>query len=174
MFEFHIDSPQNPLVLGHPWLRIHTPSIDWATGKITALSTLCLSNCLRSASAPAAVPPQSVPEPRDLSAVPRFYYELGVLFDKQCALSLPLHRHIAPHDCTIALLPAAPLPSSPPFNLSWPEQRAMEGYIQDSLVAGVFRPSSSSVGAGFFVAKKDKTLHPSIDFCKLNDITVKM
>ena len=35
-------------------------------------------------------------------------------------------------------------------------------------------PSSSPIGAGFFfVAKKDKTLRPCIDFNGLNDITVK-
>ncbi len=50
----------------------------------------------------------------------------------------------------------------------------METYINDSLAAGLIRPSSSPVGAGFFfVAKKDKTLRPCIDYTGLNDITVK-
>ncbi len=41
----------------------------------------------------------------------------------------------------------------------------MEKYIQDSLAAGIIRPSSSPVGAGFFfVNKKDGTLKPCIDF----------
>ena len=49
----------------------------------------------------------------------------------------------------------------------------MEGYIQDSLAAGIIRPSSSPVGAGFFfVSKKDKSLRIRIDYSGLNDITV--
>lgn len=50
----------------------------------------------------------------------------------------------------------------------------METYITDSLAAGLIRPSSSPMGAGFFfVSKKDKTLRPCIDYRGLNDITVK-
>ena len=50
----------------------------------------------------------------------------------------------------------------------------METYINDSLAAGIIRPSFSPLGAGFFfVSKKDKTLRPCIDFRGLNDITVK-
>ena len=104
------------------------------------------------------------------SVVPWVYHELGAVFVKQRTLPLPPHR---PYDCTIDLLPCAPLPRSRLFNLSRPEQEAMEGYIRDSLAAGLIRPSSSPVGAGFFfVAKKDKTLHPCIDYRRFN-ITVK-
>ena len=68
---FHlIDSPQTPLVLGHPWLRLHNPSLEWTSGKVSAWSTHCLLNCLRSASAPATVAPQPVPDPPDLTLVP--------------------------------------------------------------------------------------------------------
>ncbi|KAI3376076.1 hypothetical protein L3Q82_016603 [Scortum barcoo] len=50
----------------------------------------------------------------------------------------------------------------------------MEKYISESLAAGLIRPSSSPLGAGFFfVEKKDKTLRPCIDFRGLNDITIK-
>jgi len=50
----------------------------------------------------------------------------------------------------------------------------MEKYINDSLAAGIIRPSSSPAGAGFFfVDKKDKTLRSCIDFRGLNAITIK-
>ncbi|KAF7640898.1 hypothetical protein LDENG_00006770, partial [Lucifuga dentata] len=50
----------------------------------------------------------------------------------------------------------------------------METYINDSLAAGIIRPSSSPAGAGFFfVEKKDRTLRPCIDYRGLNDITIK-
>lgn len=50
----------------------------------------------------------------------------------------------------------------------------MEQYIQESLTAGIIRPSSSPVAAGFFfVGKKDGSLRPCIDYRGLNEITVK-
>lgn len=50
----------------------------------------------------------------------------------------------------------------------------MEKYIAESLAAGIIRPSTSPLGAGFFfVEKKDTTLHPCIDFRGLNKITIK-
>ena len=110
-------------------------------------------------------------EPPDLYLVPPIYHDLGEVFSKCCALALPPHR---PYDCAIDLLPGAPLPSSRLYNSSRPEREAMEKYIKDSLSAGLMRPSSSPVGAGFFfVAKKDKSLRPCIDFRGLNSITVK-
>ncbi|KAK7925711.1 hypothetical protein WMY93_008021 [Mugilogobius chulae] len=110
-------------------------------------------------------------DPPDLSAVPSVYHDLGAVFSKHHALSLPPHR---PYDCPIDLLPGAPLPCSRLYNLSRPENEAMEKYIQESLAAGIIRPSSSPVGAGFFfVDKKDKSLRPCIDYRGLNKITVK-
>lgn len=50
----------------------------------------------------------------------------------------------------------------------------MEKYINESLAAGLIRPSSSPVATGFFfVTKKDKSLWPCIDYRGLNNITVK-
>ncbi|KAK7929110.1 hypothetical protein WMY93_005505 [Mugilogobius chulae] len=115
------------------------------------------------------VKPQT--EPPDLTNVPTAYHDLANVFSKDRALSLPPHR---PYDCGIDLLPGAPLPSSRLYNLSRPEYEAMEKYINDSLAAGIIRPSSSPVGAGFFfVGKKDLTLRPCIDYRGLNNITIK-
>ncbi|KAI3370803.1 hypothetical protein L3Q82_007121 [Scortum barcoo] len=69
-------------------------------------------------------------EPVDLSGVPPAYHDLQEVFNKDKALSLPPHR---PYDCAIELLPDAPLPSSRLYNLTRPEQEAMEGYINDSM-----------------------------------------
>ena len=49
----------------------------------------------------------------------------------------------------------------------------MEEYIGESLSAGIIRPSSSPVGAGFFFVGKDGSLRPCIDYRGLNTITVK-
>ncbi|KAI3351082.1 hypothetical protein L3Q82_005605 [Scortum barcoo] len=118
----------------------------------------------------APTPHSPLIEPVDLSGVPpATYHDLQEVFNKDKALSLPPHR---PYDCAIELLPDAPLPSSRLYNLTRPEQEAMEGYINDSMAAGIIRPSTSPVGAGFFfVKKKDSSLRPCIDFRGLNNIT---
>ena len=47
------------------------------------------------------------PSPSDITGVPSVYHDLAPVFSKESALSLPPHR---PYDCTIDLLPGAPLP----------------------------------------------------------------
>ncbi|KAK2908400.1 hypothetical protein Q8A73_009473 [Channa argus] len=106
-----------------------------------------------------------------MSLIPPAYHDLAPVFNKEQAMSLPPHR---PFDCAIDLQPGAPLPTGRLYNLSRPEREAMEKYIRESLQAGLIRPSSSPVAAGFFfVSKKDKTLRPCIDYRGLNNITVK-
>lgn len=62
-----------------------------------------------------------------------------------------------------------PLHNNRLYNLSHPEREAMEKYI-----AGIIQSSSFPLGAGFFfVSKKGHTLHLCIDFCGLNQLTVK-
>lgn len=128
-----------------------------------------MPHCLHS-----ALPPSrkiSEPEPIDLMKFSEVYHDLHQVFSKDSALSLPPHR---PYDCMIDLLMGAPLPSSCQYNLSRPECEAMGTYIQNSLEAKIIWPSSSRLGAGFFfIAKTNKTLRPCIDFCGLNNITVK-
>ncbi|CAJ0965301.1 unnamed protein product [Ranitomeya imitator] len=54
------------------------------------------------------------------------------------------------------------------------QHSAMRSYVKESLEKGHIRPSSSPLGAGFFfVAKKDGSLRPCIDYRLLNKITVK-
>lgn len=51
---------------------------------------------------------------------------------------------------------------------------SMEEYINNSLATGLIRPSSSTLGGGFFfMGKNHGTLCPCIDYQGLNDITVK-
>lgn len=165
-------SPDTPIILGFPWLRHHNPHLDWVGQRVVSWSPYCHANCLVSAAPPGATEPSSKENcTPDLSAVPPEYHDISEVFNKDKALSLPPHR---PYDCAITLFSGSTLPSSRLYNLSRPERAAMEKYIGDSLAAGLIRPSTSPVGAGFFfVGKKDGTLRPCIDFRPLNDITVK-
>ncbi|XP_034021083.1 probable JmjC domain-containing histone demethylation protein 2C [Thalassophryne amazonica] len=107
----------------------------------------------------------------DLTGVPVCYHDLAAVFCKAKAKSLPPHRS---YHCAIELLPGATPPQGKLYSLSAPECHAMNEYIQESLAAGLIRSSSSPAGAGFFfVGKKDGTLRPCIDYCGLNEVTVK-
>ena len=166
-----LHSSSAPLVLGRPWLTQHDPHISWSSSKIRAWGEQCFKNCLRSAAAPSSPPPRVQSDPPDLSGVPAVYHDLSHVFSKESALSLPPHR---PYDCSIDLLPGAPLPRGRLYNLSGPEKESMQNYISESLASGIIRPSSSPVATGFFfVGKKDGGLRPCIDYRQLNDITVK-
>ena len=171
--EFYvISSPLTTVVLGLPWLKLHNPHIDWTTATIRSWSSYCHAHCLRSAVPARRNLPAPVTETIDLSNVPKEYHDLMEVFSKDSACSLPPHR---PYDCAIDLIPGAPLPTRRLYNLTKPEKDSMETYINESLAAGLIRPTSSLVGAGFFffVEKKDGSLRPCMDYTGLNDITVK-
>ena len=167
-----------PLVLGLPWLSRHQPSLHYSLegSKISSWSPSCHATCLRTAFSPSS-PTSSEPCPPtplesiDLSLVPVDYHDLAAAFSKDRALSLPPHRA---YDCTIKMREGLPWPSARLYNLSQPEKIAMEKYVNDSLQAGIIRQSSSPLAAGaFFVAKKDGSLRPCIDYRGLNNITIK-
>lgn len=164
------DSPMTPVVLGHPWLVRNNPRVDWGQSSVYAWSENCYASCLVSACSPVScVSLQD--EAVNLSNVPEEYLSLKEVFSKSRAASLPPHR---PYDCAINLVPGMSPPKGRLYSLSVPEREAMEKYISDSLAAGIIRLSSSPAGAGFFfVAKKDGSLRPCIDYRGLNNITVK-
>lgn len=150
--QFHIlDCLHPPLILGYPWLQLHNTHIDWSTGAIQEWSPSCHQRC-QQASSPVRPPGPSLLA--DLSVVPTKYQDFHQVFSKARATSLPPHR---PYDCAIDLLPGTSPPRGALYSLSEPERRAMDSYINDSLTAGIIRPSSSPVGSGFFFVSK--TLH---------------
>ncbi len=166
-----IHSPTAPVVLGHTWLAKHNPHIDWALNSVLGWISFCLAQCLGATFSPVMSCSVLQEEPVSLAGVPEAYHDLGAVFSKSRASSLPPHR---PYDCAIDLLPGTSPPKGRLYSLSGPEREAMERYIHDSQVAGIIRPSSSPAGAGFFfVGKKDGSLRPCIDYRGLNDITVK-
>lgn len=160
-----------PIILGYPWLCRHTPHIDWVSGRILSWSPFCLLNCMNAATIRSSVQITPAPEPPDLGKVPSVYHCLGDVFSKTRAKSLPPHR---PYDCSIDLLPGSQPPKGHLYPLNSPEREAMDQYLQESLQAGIIRPSSSPAGAGFFfVGKRDGGLRPCIDYRGLNSITVR-
>ncbi|KAG5271174.1 hypothetical protein AALO_G00176750 [Alosa alosa] len=85
---FHLlSSPGQPLILGYPWLRLHNPHLNWASGTVKEWGNACHLTCLRAASLPSgSVPPSTAP---DISNVPECYHGLREVFNKTKATSLP-------------------------------------------------------------------------------------
>lgn len=161
-----LDSPSAPIILGHPWLVQHGPHVDWSGNSVLSWS----QSCLGPAPFPVSVCPVLQMNAADLTGVPAEYLDLSLVFSKSRATSLPPHR---PYDCAIELLPGTSPPKGHLYSLSSSEREAMDQYIDESLKAGLIRPSSSPAGAGFFFVKKDGSLRPCIDYRGLNDITIK-
>ncbi|KAI3357666.1 hypothetical protein L3Q82_015520 [Scortum barcoo] len=77
----------------------------------------------------------------------------------------------APLTCSLVLLS---LPADFTISLGLKE-RPWKNILVNLWPAGLIRPSSSPLGAGFFflLRRRNKTLRPCIDFRGLNDITIK-
>ncbi len=168
------------VILGRPWLALHSPEVRWEPCEITRWSEFCRQNCLIVVSKPRAspIPAQLAstlvesPEPAEIPTIPSDYAAFQDIFSKQAATRLPPHRA---WDCAIDLLPGAKLPKGRVYPLSIPERKAMEDYIQEALRQDFIRPSTSPAASSFFfVGKKDGGLRPCIDYRTLNSQTVKL
>ncbi|KAL0153008.1 hypothetical protein M9458_051687, partial [Cirrhinus mrigala] len=170
---FHVvPSCKYQVILGHPGLAVHDPSISWNRGELTKWSTYCLNNCLtKTRTYPCLSTSVESPENQVQTPLPQVYSEFAEVFSKSKATQLPPHR---PWDCAIELLPNMSPPKSKVYPLSRPETLAMETYIEEALASGYIRPSTSPAAAGFFfVEKRDGGLRPCIDYRGLNNVTVK-
>lgn len=66
-----IDSPNAPIVLGHPWMTRHTPEIDWASHEVRGWSPACLHSCLMHAHVDVPVPtPEGTPDLGSATGIP--------------------------------------------------------------------------------------------------------
>ncbi|CAJ0968301.1 unnamed protein product [Ranitomeya imitator] len=149
------------VVLGLPWLQVHNPVLDWKSMSVSSWGWQGVHGDVPFLTISSSTP----------SEVPEYLSDYRDLFDEPKSDTLPPHRDC---DCAIDLIPGSKFPKGRLFNLSVPEHAAMRSYVKESLEKGHIRPSSSPLGAGFFfVAKKDGSLRPCIDYRLLNKITVK-
>ncbi|CAJ0932963.1 unnamed protein product [Ranitomeya imitator] len=149
------------VVLGLPWLQVHNPVLDWKSMSVSSWGCQGIHGDVPFLSISSSTP----------SEVPEFLSDYRDVFDEPKSSALHPHRD---GDCAIDLIPGSKFPKGRLFNLSVPEHAAMRSYVKESLEKGHIRLSSSPLGAGFFfVAKKDGSLRPCIDYRLLNKITVK-
>lgn len=76
-----IQSPNQPLVLGIPWLEHHNPHIDCRAWKILDWRNSCLASCLQSAPVPPDENTEEHPDFSNLSQVPPVYLDLRQVFN---------------------------------------------------------------------------------------------
>ena len=97
--------------------------------------------------------------------------EFPEVFSKKDFDQLPERR---PWDHAIDLMPGAKPADCKIYPLNPSEQKALDDFLEENLRTGRIRPSSSSMAAPFFfVKKKDGSLRPVQDYCRLNDMTIK-
>ncbi len=165
---FLISTPTVDIILGGPWLTLHSPEIRWDSCEVIRWSKFCHHHCLKDLPRPQVTcRPDRFhtdwdPEPRIIPSVTSDYVAFQDVFSKQAATQLPPHR---PWDCAIGLLPGNKIPKGRVYPRSIPERKAMVEFIQEALKQGFIWPSSSPAAWSFvFVGKKDRGLRPCIDF----------
>ena len=103
--------------------------------------------------------------------VPEQYRDFADVFSEGAARTLPLHR---PYDHTIDILEGETPPHAKIYNMSEVELRVVKDYLNEMLLKGFIRPSSSPAGAPvLFSKKKDGGLRLCVDYRGLNKITKK-
>ena len=84
---------------------------------------------------------------------------------------MPPHK---PYDHTIPLKPGTSPPFGPLYGMSQKELLILKEYIEENLSRGFIRHSSSPAGAPvLFVKKVDGSLRFCVDYCGLNEMTIK-
>lgn len=101
-----ISAPQDPLVLGYPWLKLHNPHNPgqdyWLEYPLSfCLSAVCIVPLCSVPLSPTQIPP-------DFTLIPPKYHDLREAFSKSKALSLQCLLKDSYHH-TIDLLLGAPL-----------------------------------------------------------------
>ena len=114
-------------------------------------------------------PCKDTKDPRLL--VPEHFHEFLHIFEKGKAQELPPHRT---YDHSILLKPNSAPPFGPLYGMSHKELLVLKEYIEENLVKGFIRHSSSPTGAPvLFVKKADGSLRLCVDYLGLNEMTIK-
>ncbi len=104
------------------------------------------------------------------SSIPQAYADYADVFSESEAECLSAHKK---HNHVIDNNEKDPS-HSPLYNLSGKKLQVLQSYLNDTLVKGWIQHSVSSAGASvLFTSKKDSSLWLCVNYCELNNITVK-
>ena len=159
-----------------PWLRVHNPSLDWETLKVTFNSEYCNQGCI-------GVTQEEVDELEDMELVVVSEWEKGLIpeeyhkrlgaFDIEKAHALPPSR--GEYDFKIDFIPDAKIPPpAKPYRLTPLQMEEARSQIDELETSGMILKSTSRMAAPlFFIPKKDGGQRMCIDYRKLNEITIR-
>lgn len=181
------------LFIGHKWLKLHNPTIDWRESKLSfdRCPILCdylpplididgdkifmfdWSGYIRVHSTHAA--DAAIAQKKEAQTfeeiVPSHYHDFKEVFDKDDFDKLPERR---PWDHAIDLTPNFVPVDCKVYPMALSEQGPLDEFIEENLRTGRIRPSKSPMASSFFfIKKKDGKLRPVQDYRKLNDMTIK-
>ena len=106
-----------------------------------------------------------------LAKLPREYHEFATLFSWEESNKLPSHHS---YDHIIPLLSDKEPLKGPLYNMSRDELLILQKYLKEHLFKGFIRVSSSSAASPvIFVKKPEGGLCLCIDYCGINNLTVK-
>ena len=106
------------------------------------------------------------------SYVPEWLHDYGTIFSKKESERMPERK---PYDHPIDFVEGVKLPTPGKLYALSPEERnSLDEWIDEELQKDYIWPSTSPIAASFFFVKKhDEGLRSCMDYCALNEITVK-
>ena len=106
-----------------------------------------------------------------LAKLPREHHEFTILFSQKKSNKLPSHR---PYDHTIPLLSDKELSKGLLYNMSRDELLVLQKYLKEHLFKSFIQVSSSLAASSvIFVKKPEGDLQLCVNYCDLNNLTVK-
>ena len=188
---------KNDVFLGHDWLQLHNPEIDWNQKTLTF--TRCPSSCgtqnnhqegleegerlfmidfdpgtihIRSkATTLTLIAEKNQIKQTVEEIIPKHYLPYREVFEKKTFNEMPPRRI---WDHAIELIPGSKPTDCKLYPLNRQEQEQLDAFLKENLETGRIQSSKSPMASPFFfVKKKDGSLRPVQDYRKLNEMTVK-
>ncbi|KAF8648449.1 hypothetical protein AX16_006276 [Volvariella volvacea WC 439] len=139
--------------------------------EVTLMQATTLGSTVTTKSTPSPPSFKDTLTPIHTLDIPEEYCKFFPIFEKEGFNQLPKHSS---RDHAIELIPGSKLRNCKVYNLSTPEQKALEEFLKENLEMGQIRPSKSPMASPFFfIKKKDGSLRPVQDYRYLNSITIK-
>lgn len=159
------------LILGMPWLKKHSPTVEWTKGTVLFGSDYCHKNCLID---PVKITAGEGPADLNLPAIsglPEEYQDFADVFTEDKEVPLPPHR---PYDLGIDLEPNSKPKWGPLYNLGQKENDELKTSLERWIRQGYVRVSKSPMASPIlFIKRKNGKYRMCVDYRALNNMTIK-
>lgn len=165
------DIGEEDFVIGLTWLKRWNPTINWTTREMVMrkIGYLHAKNTKSQEIAQEVISQQK--EETFKEKFPKGFEQFKPLFNDKKGDRVPETR---PYDHAIELKPDWKPIDAKVYPLPPAEDKALKKWIDHNQQVGYISPSKLPISSSFFyVKKKDGSLRPTIDYQKLNDMTIK-